>query len=123
MDISTYERRVLRGMKLLDDKIPDWRSRINLDALDMRSTTRCLLVQLYDSYENGLNVLGFALDERKAVHFGFAVRHDRWWEYFGRPFANFMYERRCRALTALWHAHVADWQQSHPDMVPAASPA
>lgn len=55
----TYEQRVANSIKLLDDNVgkfdwltADWRSKINLDKLDMYSVTNCVLGQLEGYYDS-----------------------------------------------------------------------
>lgn len=42
-----------RGAKLLDEKYPGWEHEIDVDKLDMYDHCRCILGQLYGSYEKG----------------------------------------------------------------------
>jgi hypothetical protein len=51
------EVRVARGVALLDAQVPDWRSRIDVESLDLR-TPSCILGQLYGSYVDGHIALG-----------------------------------------------------------------
>lgn len=51
-------KRVERGAKLLDEKLPGWDEQIKLKKLDMTSETQCILGQLYCGYLLGLNALG-----------------------------------------------------------------
>jgi hypothetical protein len=48
---------VKRGSKVLDAAQPDWRTRIDLDALDVRICGMCVLGQLFDGYYSGVEVL------------------------------------------------------------------
>lgn len=51
--------RVRRGAALLDEKIPDWRTRVKPEILDMGSDQVCVLGQLHDqSLIAGLQCLG-----------------------------------------------------------------
>lgn len=52
MTADTIPVRVARGVALLDEKRPGWRDRIDLDALDMRSSRDCVLGQLYADHED-----------------------------------------------------------------------
>lgn len=45
---------VLRGIQLLDEKIPDWRSKVNWDKLNMTYTCGCILGHLFGFYSDGL---------------------------------------------------------------------
>jgi len=55
--MMTVEERVKRGVRLLDKKIPDWRSQLEATKLDMSSCYNCVLGQLYGEYLRGLEVL------------------------------------------------------------------
>jgi hypothetical protein len=64
----TANRRVLNGASLLDKHFGpsyDWRSRVDLDILDMRVSDCCVLGCLFGSYYVGLAALGlgFYLDD------------------------------------------------------------
>lgn len=70
--MSGYEARVARGIALLDECGPkDWRSKIDLDTLDIASPWRCVLGQLYGSFGWGLGALSGAFSCRLAAHYGF----------------------------------------------------
>lgn len=49
--------KVERGAKLLDEKLPEWRSKIDLDLLDISTATQCVLGQLFGDYRVGLSQL------------------------------------------------------------------
>ncbi|RJQ34955.1 hypothetical protein C4568_01755 [Candidatus Parcubacteria bacterium] len=52
-------RRVARGVRLLDRKgPPGWRSKIDLEKLEIRSGSRCILGQIYGDFRRGKPVLG-----------------------------------------------------------------
>jgi hypothetical protein len=46
--MSTIAERVARGAALLDEREPGWWQRIDLGRLDIGSTCRCVLGQLWD---------------------------------------------------------------------------
>lgn len=47
----TVQTRVQKGMAFLDEYGPDdWRNAIDLDSLDLREATSCVLGQLYGVY-------------------------------------------------------------------------
>lgn len=55
----TIEERVTAGVALLDAKGPaDWRSRINLNILDLDDAYNCILGQLYGEFIQGAKHLG-----------------------------------------------------------------
>jgi hypothetical protein len=59
---DTPEVRVARGVALLDETVPDWRQRIDVETLDMTDGTQCVVGQVFAAaYWYGLGRLG--LDE------------------------------------------------------------
>lgn len=62
--------RVALGAALLSSRKPDWRNRINLNTLDIKSAHCCPLGQLYGSYARGLEKL-FDGDSNAARKHGF----------------------------------------------------
>jgi hypothetical protein len=67
--------RVSRGVSLLDKSLPGWRSKVDVDGLEMRLCTSCLLRQLFGDFNDGLALLGLpdygARAHRAAVSHGF----------------------------------------------------
>ena len=49
---------VRKGIQLLDERIPDWRGRVNPRYLDMHSGCQCVLGQIYGDYQEGCEILG-----------------------------------------------------------------
>lgn len=41
---------VLRGIQLLDEKMPDWRDKIDPKTLDLANDCNCVIGQLFGSY-------------------------------------------------------------------------
>lgn len=56
--MSDLDAKVARGIALLDDRMPGWRQRIDLDLLDMSSCDFCILGQLFGDYDDGFVALG-----------------------------------------------------------------
>lgn len=54
--VTKLRRRVRRGARLLDKKVPDWPSRIDPALLDMSSPNSCIVGQTFASSENSYNV-------------------------------------------------------------------
>ena len=67
-----------RGANLLDEKYPGWYKKINLDNLDITSCFRCILGQLYGSYENGIDIL--SMHFYTSTHYGFTHGTPQWKE-------------------------------------------
>ena len=47
-----YDTRVARGAALLDEKLPGWWQRVDLDRLDLSKCTDCVLGQLTGDYDS-----------------------------------------------------------------------
>jgi hypothetical protein len=70
------DKRVARGMKLLDKKGPkNWRAQVDLNRLNMSHADRCVLGQVYGGFWNGLSRLGLRSEaaEQKVARHGFAA--------------------------------------------------
>lgn len=62
--MSTLAEYVQAGVKLLDEKQPDWRSKIDVERFSVVHRDRCVLGQLFGWYGTGLVALGlFTLDD------------------------------------------------------------
>ena len=49
--MTTIKQRVSRGIELLDQEVPDWFDKIDLDDLDLSSARSCVLGQVF--YKRG----------------------------------------------------------------------
>lgn len=68
--------RVMRGLALLDEKVPGWRERVDPSRLDMTSDSECVLGQLFGTYPYGCQTLGI-VTRVEATRYGFdATNHD-----------------------------------------------
>ena len=56
--MKTIETRVQSGMQKLDERLPGWPQKIDLERLDMCSNTDGILEQLFGGYYAGLKALG-----------------------------------------------------------------
>lgn len=58
--MSTAADRVSAGIALLDEKVPNWRDKVNIATLNIRHTRQCVLGQVFktddDSWESGYDV-------------------------------------------------------------------
>lgn len=77
MTAIDYAARVSKGMALLDEKLPGWTDRINLETLDVSSGTHCVAAQLsgVDNYVYGLRMLGLEGGRERFLH-GFMAEGD-----------------------------------------------
>jgi hypothetical protein len=84
----TPEQRVARGVALLDERVPDWRERIDTDRLDMVDGTACVVGQLQRSFDpedwspwhHGLERLGLSAEADYDAHaHGFITETDYAW--------------------------------------------
>lgn len=81
-DDKSPESRVRRGAALLDERLPGWADRIDLDRLNMRHCGRCVLGQLHSDFFKGTEAIwpnpdsnSWEAEDRQwdeAVHHGFA---------------------------------------------------
>lgn len=51
------DKAIQRGIELLNENVPDWRTKINSKVLVMSSFGECILGQLYSNYSVGLKKL------------------------------------------------------------------
>lgn len=72
---------VNRGAELLDRVMPDWRSKINVDTLNMGSPADCILGQLYGLYHEGLYKLGLTEGEDRFLN-GFSYGGPETWHNY-----------------------------------------
>ena len=64
--MSTIAERVASGAALLDERMPGWHQRIDLDTLDIDSCKNCVLGQIYGSPQMEVSFdpgLGFDIDD------------------------------------------------------------
>ncbi|MGW2513634.1 hypothetical protein ACWC0A_30420 [Streptomyces scopuliridis] len=59
-----YKARVLKGAALLDEKKPGWVDQIDLETLDVQSSSRCVTAQLsgHHDFTVGRAQLGLSID-------------------------------------------------------------
>ena len=103
MTADTIETRVARGAALLDEKLPGWVHRIDLDKLDLGSPCRCVLGQTWDEpsgtragetpFHLHVERLGLWPDDGDVAH-GFNAGGEDWFEG----------EDEYVTLTAAWRA-------------------
>ncbi len=68
---KTMESRVLAGVALLDDKVPNWRDLVNKRFFDINDPRQCVLGQVFGRYCTGINKLGITF--RDAKEYGFVT--------------------------------------------------
>ena len=83
---DTIAARVARGAALLDERIPGWDQRIDLDTLDIDSCQNCVLSQLFGSPQNAFDF---------NPYYGFDIE-----DY--NPRSRLSSIRRAQRLTAQW---------------------
>jgi len=87
---------IRRGIKLLDcTEVSDWRDKINLDILDLGCGGDCILGQLYQDFDIGLDEL--SLSTQEAEYYGLKLAGISWWN---DPTSH--YDREYAKLTQLW---------------------
>lgn len=65
----TVNERVAEGVTLLDQHRPGWAGLLDLDQLDIVSTTFCVLAQLFGDYWAGKTALG--IEDEEGWRYGF----------------------------------------------------
>lgn len=79
-DIETCVERVNRGAQLLDEEKPGWQNEVIPDKLDMRSSSFCIIGQVYGDYDEYVGVpfgLGEDMNDEAAddaIEHGFLTR-------------------------------------------------
>lgn len=76
------EENVLRGVALLDEKVPGWRERIQQDKLFMGDCFHCILGQLFGYYATGLQKLG--KNTHDGFYYGFNTREEAYFIRLGK---------------------------------------
>lgn len=66
MTIEEMNINIQRGIKFLDGEIPDWRSQVEKDTLDMKCN--CIFRQLYGLYATGLIEHGLTTED--GIYYG-----------------------------------------------------
>lgn len=61
--MNKYIPAVKRGIKFLDENVPDWHDRVDVQKLDLGSCQECILGQLYGSFDDGYRELGLSTIE------------------------------------------------------------
>ena len=79
---------------------PDWTSRISTGELDMETTHRCILGQLFGSYDTGVEALNLNDDEEFAIDYGYCPLE-------GTDTGN-------RVLTEEWKRRIQEVRQPQP---------
>ncbi len=73
-DLETAKANVERGIALLDEKVPGWRSILNLSILDLSCGCNCILGQVSGTFDRGVEeFLGIG---RKRTNWAEWVRGD-----------------------------------------------
>lgn len=75
--MKSYAERAAAGADVLDSMYPDWYCKVELDTLSMSSCTRCILGQLWGSYDQGLEHVYKYLRKIEGIPsaFGFDAAH------------------------------------------------
>ncbi len=105
------EKEVRRGIALLDTMVPDWKSRISLETLNMAYSKECILGQVFEDYNTGLLALNLLGDE--PLQYGFAIyapAQSHTSEVYASLFAE--YERLNAKLTETWRKELTNYGES-----------
>lgn len=99
MNVRKTKAAIRRGVKKLNQTVPNWRLLVNDSTLDIGDCYNCLTGQVFGSYENALEVM--RIDDSDADYYGFALNIDP-----GEARYKPEYER----LTELWKQEI--WGQN-----------
>lgn len=70
--MSKQLERVQRGARLLDEKVPEWFNKIDIETLNIASCLKCVLGQLFGYFsDESLNRLGLTLYSHDDIEHGF----------------------------------------------------
>lgn len=67
---------VASGIKLLDNRRPNWRTSVNVKRLDIQDANACILGQVYGEYWYGTTVLGINDHMFSGWRYGFCPNGD-----------------------------------------------
>lgn len=81
--VESAEQAVRKGIALLDEKVPDWRSKIDWREFDIAYADKCVLGQVFGWQKNGDS--GF---EHGLIEFGLACCNGTCCAQEGKPSAN-----------------------------------
>ena len=70
--MSSLKDRVDRGIRLLDEQLPDWDKGVNLATLNLGNGRFCVLGQLFGRYEDGHHRIGLQSETQAVLH-GFHI--------------------------------------------------
>lgn len=97
---TSVAERVAAGAALLDQQLPGWEDMVFPDRLRMQSCDRCVLGQLYDGYEEGVQEL-FGHSQEEAIAHGFDLHAGPGASYHPADI-----EADCAELAAAWRAEI-----------------
>jgi hypothetical protein len=106
--MTRYDERAERGAQLLDLTAPGWHEQIDLDELNIRFRSQCVLAQTYGSYGAGTSAL--AIDDYKAESYGFWVTSPLTHLLLKRAWKREVTARREDCSLLSWTDEIADFQ-------------
>ena len=54
---GSFKNRAKRGFNFMNDVVPDWKSSVDVQMLDMQSETACVLGQIYGTFDDGYKMI------------------------------------------------------------------
>ena len=90
MSSNGFRQQIEAGAKLLDEKVPGWVERQNLEKLDISDIDNCVVGQTFPDrpYTEALMELFDEDDEQSALHmslqYGFCIPSDRTYEGYSQ---------------------------------------
>ncbi|UJQ86919.1 hypothetical protein SEA_TREAT_84 [Streptomyces phage Treat] len=80
-----YSNEVAKGIKVLDQQVPNWRQKIDVENLDLGSCSICVLGQVFGDYNDGIEKLNVDGYEHGFNTTGsYAELKDAWVEALGK---------------------------------------
>lgn len=86
--MKDFEKEVSRGIAFLDEHCPDWKNKIDLDTLDMKNCSYCVLGQVFGDWFKGKRCL--EIEDQVSVDLGFDISY------------SYPYNYDWRRLTSAW---------------------
>lgn len=106
-EYADLKKRALRGARRLDCVNPGWALKVSLSRLNLARGNRCVLGQLYGSFQNGVSEVLWAGAIDPARDEGFVA-----------PLGSMGYtdNRLYPALTHIWKSIIRAWRQAGRQM-------
>ncbi len=95
--MKTASELVANGAALLDEHLPGWHERIDLDTLDISSCDKCMLGQLFGRYGIGKDALGLKTGDNHGFALPYSMFDSLNWGVLDKAWADEIGSRRAKA--------------------------